>query len=140
MPQPIPYLAFNGNCREAMEFYERLLGGEITIMMSGADSPMAAQIPPESAHRILHARLQFKDGGRLFAGDAPEHFPYGGQKGVTISLTYDTTAEGERVFNGLADGGTVTMPWGPTFWAKMFGMVTDRFGTSWMVNGEELPV
>ena len=62
MPQPIAYLAFNGNCAEAMRFYERALGGKVEVMMSGADSPMAAQIPKEYAYRILHARLALSDG------------------------------------------------------------------------------
>lgn len=138
MPQPIAYLAFNGNCAEAMRFYERALGGKVEVMMSGADSPMAAQIPKEYAHRILHARLALSDGGILFAGDAPGHVPYEGIKGVSIALNYDTTAEAQRVFDALAAGGQVTMPMQPAFWAKTWGMLVDKFGTPWIVNGELL--
>src|SRR5262252_10888312 len=102
MPIPIPYLAFNGNCADAMRFYERVLGGKIEMMMSGADSPMAAQIPKEFAQRILHARLALPDGGKLYAGDAPANVPYEGIKGVSIALSYDTTAQAQKVFDALA--------------------------------------
>ena len=138
MAQAIPYLAFNGNCAEAMRFYERVLGlgAKLEIMMSGADSPMAAQIPQEQAQRILHARLRFDDGSYIYAGDAPMHLPYDGIKGVTLTMSYASTAEGEAVFRSLAEGGTVMMPFQPAFWAKGSGMVTDRFGTSWSINGE----
>ena len=140
MPQPIAYLAFNGNCAEAMRFYERALDGKIEIMMSGADSPMAAQMPKEFADRILHARLSLKDGGLLFAGDAPVHVQYEGIKGVSITLNYDTIPEAQKVFNALADGGQVTMPMQPAFWARTWGMLVDKFGTPWIVNGEMLPL
>ena len=140
MPHPIAYLSFNGNCAEAMRFYERALDGKIEIMMSGADSPMAAQMPKESAHLILHARLVLKDGGLLFAGDAPKHVTYEGIKGVSITLNYDTVPEAQKVFNALAAGGQVTMAMGPAFWAKTFGMLVDKFGTPWIVNGEMLPL
>lgn len=138
MAQAIPYLAFNGNCGEAMRFYERVLGlgATLEMMMSGADAPAAAQIPPDHAHRILHARLRFGDGSYIYAGDAPAQMPYEGIKGVTITMSYPSTAEAERVFNALADGGRITMPLGPMFWAKSAGMLTDRFGTPWAINGE----
>jgi PhnB protein len=138
MAQAIPYLAFNGNCAEAMRFYERALGcgAKLEMMMSGADSPMAAQIPQEHAQRILHARLRFDDGSFIYAGDTPGHMPYDGIKGVTLTMSYATTAEGEAVFKSLSDGGNVTMPFQPVFWAKSAGMVTDRFGTPWVINGE----
>jgi len=140
MPQPIPYLAFNGNCAEAVRFYERVLGAKLEILMSGADSPMAAQIPKEFAHHILHARLAFPDGSLLFAGDAPAHMPYQGIHGVSITLNYDTTAQAQKVFDALSAGGTVTMAMQPAFWAKTWGMLVDRFGTPWIVNGELLPI
>jgi PhnB protein len=138
MAQAIPYLAFNGDCAEAMRFYERVLGlgAKLEMMMNGADSPMAAQIPNEHAHRILHARLRFDDGSYIYAGDAPVHMSYDGIKGVTLTMSYSSTAEGEAVFNSLAEGGTVMMPFQPAFWAKSAGMLKDRFGTSWNINGE----
>ena len=140
MPQPIAYLAFNGNCADAMRFYEDVLGGKIEILMSGADSPMAAQIPKEFAHRILHARLALQDGGFLYAGDTPMHMPYQGIHGVSITLHYDTVAEAQKIFDKLAAGGKVAMAMQPSFWAKSFGMLTDKFGTPWIINGELLPM
>ncbi len=140
MTQAIAYLAFNGNCAEAMRFYERALGGKLEILMSGADSPMAAQIPKASAHRILHARLALPGGGTLFAGDAPEQVPYDGIKGVSITVDYPSIPEGEKIFAALAEGGQVTMPMQPAFWAKRWGMLVDRFGTPWIVNAEPIPL
>ena len=138
MTQAIAYLGFDGTCAEAMRFYEKALRGKLELMMSGADSPMADQMPKESAHRIMHARLVLPGGGKLYAGDAPQHVPYEGIKGVAITLDYDSVGEAERVFAALAAGGRVTMPMQPAFWAKRWGMLVDRFGTPWIVNGEEI--
>ena len=140
MTQAIAYLAFNGNCAEAMRFYETALGGKLEVLMSGADSPMAEQIPKESAHRILHARLALPGGGMLYAGDTPQNMPYEGIKGVSIAIDYPTVAEAEKVFAALSSGGQVAMPMQAAFWAKRWGMLTDRFGTPWIVNGEQIPV
>ena len=140
MTQAIAYLAFDGNCADAMRFYEKATGGKIEMMMSGADSPMANDMPPEFRHRILHARLALPGGGKFYAGDAPADVPYEGIKGVSITLDYDTVARAEQVFNALAEGGQVTMPMQPAFWAKKWGMLIDRFGCAWIVNGEEIPL
>lgn len=140
MTQAIAYLGFNGNCADAMRFYEKALKGKLEVLMSGADSPMAAQIPKEFAQRILHARLALPGGGMLYAGDAPAHVPYEGIKGVAIALDYPTVAEAEQVFAALAEGGQVTMAMSPAFWAERFGMLIDRFGTPWIVNGVPIPV
>ena len=108
--------------------------------MSGADSPMAEQMPKEFRHRIMHARLALPGGGLLYAGDTPANVPYEGIKGVSITVDYSTVAEAERVFEALAAGGRVTMAMQPAFWAKRFGMLVDRFGTPWIVNGEPVPI
>lgn len=138
--QPIPYLSFDGNCREAMNFYAQTFGGTIRLMMSGADSPMGGQIPSEFADRIINAQLEMPGGSMLYGGDAPAHIPYEAIKGVSITLNCSSVEEGESVFNALAAGGTVTMPYSPTFWAKKFGMLTDRFGVHWIINGELTPL
>lgn len=140
MPHPIPYLAFNGNCAEAMQFYARVLGGNLEVMMRNADSPFAAQTPPEHQNRILHARLALPGQGALYAGDCPPNMPYQGIHGVGLALNFETVDEAKRVFNALGDGGTVTMELQPMFWARIFGMLTDRFGTPWMINGELLNI
>jgi PhnB protein len=133
MHQLNTYLFFDGNCADAMRFYERTLGGTLSLM-THAESPMAAQTPPGSADRIMHARLDF-DGGILMASDWMAGQPYGGMKGFSLSLIYPTAAEARRMFDTLAQGGQVTMPMDKTFWAEAFGMLVDSFGTPWMVNG-----
>ena len=138
--QPTAYLSFNGNCAEAMRFYEQALGAKLEVLMSGAESPMAELIPKAFAHRILHARLVLPCGGMLFGGDAPAHIPYQGIHGVSMTLNYDSIDQAEKVFAALADGGQVTMPMQASFWAKTWGMVTDQFGTPWIVNGAPIPI
>jgi PhnB protein len=138
MTQAIAYLGFNGNCADAMRFYERALGGKLEVMMSGGDSPMKDQIPKEFADRILHARLVLPGGGMLYAGDCPANMPYDGIKGVSIAVDYATVDEAKKVFDALTDGGQVTMAMQPAFWAKSWGMGIDKFGTAWIVNGEQI--
>jgi PhnB protein len=127
------YLFFDGTCAEAMRFYQRTLGGELT-MMTNAESPAAAQTPPGDANRIMHARLVL-DGTTLMASDWMTGRPYEGMKGFSLAVAYPTVAEAKRVFEALAQGGNITMPFDKTFWAEGFGMLVDRFGTHWMVNG-----
>ena len=138
MPHPIPYLGFNGNCAEAMRFYESALDGKLEMLMSGADSPIGGAdseggLPIEFCMRGSPR----KTAGTLYAGDAPTEAPYQGIHGVSdVFLQYDTASEAHKVFEKLSAGGKVMMPMAPTFWAKSFGMLIDRFGTPWMVNGE----
>lgn len=134
MPMLDSYLFFDGNCAEAMRFYERVTGGKLTALMKYSENPDGAQYcPPGSADRVMHASVLI-DGRNLMASDSPagQHKP---QQGVALSLFYDTPAEAKKAFEQLAEGGTVTMPLGETFWAQIFGALTDRFGTSWMVSG-----
>jgi PhnB protein len=133
MHQLDAYLFFDGTCADAMRFYERTLRGKLSLM-THAESPMAAQTPPGSANRILHARLEL-DGHVLMASDAMVGHPYEGMKGFSLSLSYPTAADAQKVFDALVQGGKVTMPMQKTFWAEGFGMLVDRFGTPWMVNG-----
>ena len=135
MSELIPYLSYDGNCAEALRFYERALDGKIELLVRGTDTPMAAQIPKEHAERIMHGRLALPGGGTLYAGDCPSHMMYQGIHGVGVTLNFETVEQARRAFNALADGGKVTMPLQPMFWAKIAGMVTDRFGVPWIVNG-----
>ena len=128
-----PYVNFDGNCAEAMRFYEKTLGAKLTMMKFG-DSPMAGQVPPGAADRVMHAHLDL--GGRVLMGsDVPPGMPFSGVHGFMVSLSYEDVAEGKRIFDALADGGKVNMPFGATFWVEGFGMVVDKFGVGWMVNG-----
>lgn len=132
------YLTFNGNCAEAMRFYERVLGGKLEMMMTMGESPMAAQMPPGAENRIMHANLNLGD-RRLMASDSMLGHPYGGMQGFSLSLSYGTVEEGQKIFDALADGGQVGMPLQKTFWAEGFGMLVDRFGTPWMINCGQTP-
>lgn len=134
-----PYLSFDGNCAEAMRFYEKALGGKLEMMMKMSESPDPAMCPPagspaEVADRILHASLLLGQ-QRILASDSMPGQPYEGQKGVALTLGYQTVDEARRVFDALSPGGRVDMPLAPTFWAEAFGSVVDRFGTCWLVNG-----
>ena len=127
-----PYLFYNGNCEAAFKFYEKALGGKIEMMMTHEGTPAAEHVPPEWQKKIMHARLSI-DGEVLMASDAmPGHFKQ--PQGFSVSLQVEDPAEGERKFKALAEGGSVNMPFGQTFWAKGFGMCVDQFGVPWMVN------
>ena len=132
------YLTFDGTCTEAMRFYERTLGGKVEILLTGGQSPMAAQLPPGMADRVLHARLTV-DGQVLMASDSWPGQPYEGMKGFSISLIYPSNERARQMFDALSQGGTVVMPMQKTFWSEAYGMVTDRFGTPWMVQGVMVP-
>lgn len=130
--QLVNYLFFDGNCEEAFRYYEKHLGGKIEAMLPHEGTPAEEHVPAEWRKKIMHACLTVGD-AMLMASDAP---PAHSEKpqGFKVAIQIDDAEEGERIFNALADGGTVVMPYEETFWAKRFGMVTDRFGVPWMVN------
>jgi PhnB protein len=130
-----PYLTFDGQCEAAFEFYERCLGGKIVTMMNHEDSPIADQVPADWGKRIMHARLTVGDGVLMGSDSPPEHYEQ--PKGFSVSLQVKQPAEAERVFQALAEGGTVLMPIQQTFWATRFGMLVDRFAIPWMINCEQ---
>jgi PhnB protein len=129
-----PYLTFNGQCEAAFKFYERCLAGKIEAMIPHAGTPAEAHTPPEWRNKILHARL-IVDGQVLMGSDAPPD-RYQAPKGISVSLQVTDPAEAERIFQALAENGTVQMAIQETFWAARFGMVADRFGIPWMINCE----
>ena len=96
MPQIHAYLSFDGNCADAMRFYERVLGGNLKALLKNSDTPAAADVPPGNEDRIMHAYLEF-DGGAIMAGDAMCSEKYDGIKGVSMTLSYDDTAAAKRV-------------------------------------------
>ena len=127
-----PYLSFNGNCREAFEFYEKCLRGKIVFIMTNRESPMAAQTPPDQLDRVMHVTLTVGD-QTLAGADAPPQF-FSVTHGMCVSLDVAEPAEAERIFEELSRGGDVQMPIQETFWAQRFAMFRDRFGTPWMIN------
>ena len=140
-----PYLIFNGNCREAMEFYAKCIGGELEAMITFGDMP-ADDNPDHQegcggdadmaqfSHFIAHACL-VKGDVMLMASDCPPQM-FEAAAGTSCSLHPDTRDEAERLFAAMSEGGTVTMPFGPTSWAEAFGMFKDKFGIPWMINFE----
>ncbi len=131
-----PYLNFYGRCEEALAFYKEKLGAEVLFQMRFKEAPPEYAGPPELGERIMHAT--FKIGSSIvMASDGNPQQPKAGYAGCTLSINLDDVAAGEKLFNALADGGQIGMPWGKTFWAKGVGMVADKFGVPWMVNVEE---
>jgi PhnB protein len=127
-----PYLAFDGRCREAFEFYERTLSGKITFIQTIGESPMASSMPADAHGRVMHVTLRVGD-QVLQGADAPPG-QFSTPAGFCVALHVEEAPEGERVFNALAGGAKVQMPFQPTFWAKGFGMLIDQFGTPWIVS------
>jgi PhnB protein len=126
-----PYLYFNGNCAQAFAFYADAIGAKIGVMMPFAGSPAEAGSPPDWKDKILHAQLDI-GATHILASDAPPgHFEKG--QGYCVTLDVDTSADAERIFKALSEGGSVRMPLSETFFASRFGMLNDRFGISWMV-------
>ena len=128
------YLSYNGDCTEAMAFYAHVLGAKLEALITYGQMPGEMPVPPEHADRVMHAYLVHPDFA-VMAGDTPPGVPYTGIQGCMLAITCPTVVEATRVFNALAEGGQVGMPLAETFWADTFGMVTDRFGTPWGVNG-----
>jgi PhnB protein len=130
-----PYLFFDGRCEEAIEFYRRALGAEVTMLMRWKDCPEQPKnkdlIPPGSENKVMHARLKIGDAAVMASDGRATGKP--SFQGFALSISAANEAEADRVFNALAHGGQVQMPMGKTFFSPRFGMVADRFGVSWMV-------
>ena len=124
-----PYISFNGNAREAMEFYRSVFGGELTVSTFGEFG-----VPdPAIADKVMHAMLSTDSGYTLMASDLAPGMTFQPGNTITISLSGDD-AELRTHFERLAEGGTVTMPLEKQMWGDEFGQCTDRFGVGWMVN------
>jgi PhnB protein len=129
------YLHFDGNCEEAFQFYEKVLGAKILTIFRYEGSPMADQTPDDFKKKVMHARLAIGD-KTIMGSDAPPG-RYSKPGGFSINIDSKDVAEAERIFNAMAEGGQVHMPFAETFWAKRFGMLVDKFGVPWMVNVEK---
>jgi PhnB protein len=131
--QLVPYIFLYGRCEEALEFYKGVFGGTYELMRV-ADSPVASQMPPESGNSVMHA--SFTAGEIAFmASDGREVKTVDPDTGnVSLALSFDDGARGEQIFNALASGGNVGMAIDTAFWGGRFGMVTDKFGTEWMMT------
>jgi len=127
------YITFGGRCEEALEFYKKSIGAEITSLMRWKESPdKGMKGPPGCEEKIMNAVFRIGE-TELMAddgmGEAPAQF-----KGMTLAIEVTDDAEAKRVFTELGEGGSVKMPLAKTFWTSSFGMLTDKFGVPWMVN------
>jgi PhnB protein len=128
-----PYLFFHGRCEEALNFYKECLRGEIIGINRFAGSPMEENVGAEYGDKVMHASFIAGD-VKFMASDGRPGSPPDGDDDIALSLATSDAAEGERVFNALAEGGEVTMPLEEAFWGGRFGSLTDRFGVQWMVS------
>jgi PhnB protein len=128
-----PYLNFDGRCEEAIEFYKKALGAEVTMLMRVSDSPEQPPggITPGTENKIMHASLRIGDATIMLSdGRCKGSVNF---SGITLSLTVPNEAAADRAFNALSEGGNVHMPLTKTFFSPRFGMLADRFGVPWMI-------
>ena len=133
--QAVPYLGFKDQCRAAFEFYHQVLGGDLVAMATMGDMPGPDEVAEEMKHLIMHARLI--SGGVTLMGSDDCGGMYQKPQGISVAFGVEEPAEADRIFAAFAEGGEVIMPIQETFWAVRFGMLTDRFGTPWMINCEK---
>lgn len=134
-----PYLHFLGNAEEVFNFYKSVFGGEFTAVMRFGDvqgQEGCENLSDEEKNKIMHIALPISDGHVLMASDAVGEYANDAVFGnnISISVSADSKEEAEKVFNGLAADGEITMPLGDTFWGAYFGMFKDRYGINWLVN------
>jgi PhnB protein len=126
-----PYLNFDGNTRQAMEFYHTCFGGDLSIQTFG---DVKAPGPPGSENRVMHASLTNGRGAILMASDTMPGMTFTPGNNVINNVDCESVDEIERVFAAMSDGGKVTMPLQDQFWGARFGMLVDKFGMHWMFN------
>lgn len=135
--QLTPYLFFSGNCDEAIAFYHQAVGAHLAFKMTWGDMPPeqshygCGSAGPLPAEKIMHAQLRIGD-SELMMCDSPD--ARSAMAGCAIALSTVDSEEGERWFANLAVGGEIMQTWEETFWANGFGMLTDKFGVTWMVS------
>ena len=130
----LPYVLFSGDCREAFTRYHAIFGGDLTLLGNG-DVPEADRMPGANDDFVMHAAIVLPGGGVLMGSDDPSGT--GGPKtGMAVSVSLGDEAETTSAFDALAEGGSIDMPLAPTFFAPLFGSLTDRFGVSWLVGAD----
>lgn len=136
-----PYLTFNGNCEDAFAFYKSVFGGEFNFMGRFKDMPPTdgMNVPEAEDEKIMHVSLPISKETILMGSDSSEAFGQATVAGnnFSISITADSKAEADKLFNAVSAGGQVTMPLADTFWGSYFGMCTDKFGIAWMMSYDE---
>lgn len=128
-----PYLFFDGTAEEALKFYKSIFGGTFTLSRY-EDAPKEMQMAPEHSKRVMHASFKSPTLHFMASDGRPGTLQQSGN--ISLSLGSRSVSEGQRVWDKLAAGGKVEMPFADTFWGAKFGMLTDRFGIDWMINCE----
>ena len=131
-----PYLFFGGRCQEALDFYKTALGAQVDFMMRYSESPEPlppGRVPPGWENKIMHCSFRIGSSVLLASDGCETKAKF---EGFSLGITAPTDAEAEKLFNALAPGGQVEMPLTKTFWTSKFGMLTDKFGVSWMISVE----
>ena len=129
-----PYLTFGGRCEEAIAFYRSAIGAQVEMLMRFNESPEPpppGTLKPGFEKKVMHAAIRIGD-SVIMASDGCGDEP--GFGGFSLSLGVNAIEDAEKAFTALAQGGKITMPLAETFWSPRFGMLTDRFGVSWMIN------
>jgi PhnB protein len=129
-----PYIGFQGECEEALNFYKDAMNAEIEGRMRWGDSPMAGQ---GNDDKIMHSVLKIGDTVIMAADSMSDEHPVKVGNNISLAVGVDTVEQAESMFAKMSEGGTVTMPIQETFWATRFGMLTDKFGINWMFNCEK---
>lgn len=132
------YLNFNGNCEEAFTFYKSVFRGEFPYIGRFGEMPASEgyEVPESDKQKIMHVSLPIGDGTSIMGSDTGAEWAPGFVQGNNFSVSVNAASkeEAEKLFNGLSEGGKVTMPLAKTFWSENFGMLTDKFGIAWMVS------
>lgn len=129
----IPYLSFNGNCREAFEFYREVLDAKDFNIITHGETPAGEHVSAGWQDKVINAYLK-SDQAEIMGADTPPEMGQSTMQGITISIQLEDEARAKRIFDAFAADGSIYMPFERTFWARKFGMVTDRYGTPWMIN------
>lgn len=130
-----PYLTFKDNCEQAFEFYKSVFGGEFAVKMRFGEMPSEFKVAESDRNRITHISLPIGHGTILMGSDmASDQGELKAGQNFSISVNADSKEEADRLFNGLAAGGKVTMPLAKAFWGSYFGMLVDKFGVQWMMS------
>ena len=127
-----PYLDFDGRCDEALDFYKKAIGAKVGMLLRFKEAPDKSMVSPGSEEKVMHSAVQMGDSTVLMSDGRCTGKP--NFNGIALTISAKTEAEADKLFNGLAEGGQVTMPLAKTFWSPRFGMLVDRFGVSWMVT------
>ena len=130
-----PYIFFDGRCDEALEFYKKAVDAKVDMLMRFKEAPDQSMITPQSKDKVMHAAVHIGDTQILMSDGQCQSKP--SFEGFSLVINAADTAEGERRFKALSDGGQVRMPMGETFFAERFGMLADKFGVGWMVIVEK---